>query len=354
MNENESFKYILFFILILILFFLVFTLISNNKFDESIPPPSNYKPFYSSVKEGTIKKPKPKKMVNMLNLYESRNYGYPNLKGAYVLCYINSSLQLLRTLFSSIKFKLQPEINNFIQFIKPQGRITEIEKILKLLVPNEKDRNNLFYNQIKENNNVLRLKQSDSYDFLEKMLNFCIQKDKSLLNFISFSIKDINNNEKIVLDNSILTIGNLKKLYKEEITENKISFNRIINDAMFQPYFSTDLFLDNFSDYLIIHLDMMDENYSKVLIKIIIEDKVQFKTIFNKIYRFNLLSVICHIGNSFSRGHYVNYSKRPINKEGTEYGWFLYDDIKVNKIDDLNKNIISNGYQPYIFLLKKV
>jgi len=363
MKENKSIKYLLYLILFFIIILLIFYFIEEKESvlkDEvknisSIPTSSSIPTPTTKIFEEVKTEKHKKKKVNMLNLYESRKYGYPNLREAYVFCYINSALQLIRSLFSGINYKIPKEIVDFIQYNKAQGRVLEIEKILKLIVPIEEDRKNLFYytNKI---NNELQFTQSDSYEFLEKMLNYCISKNKELLSFISFTSKSIEDNTNVFKDNIILTIGNLKILYKESLFENKINFNTILNDAILQPYFSTDLFLDDFSDYLIVHLDLMDEKYKKMLININIDDKVQFKTIFdnNKVYRYNVLSVVCHIGKNFNSGHYVNYSRRPLNKERTDYGWFLYDDIKVSEISDLNESIKTNQYQPYIILLKMV
>jgi uncharacterized UBP type Zn finger protein len=343
MKLNKYTKVILFLILtftILYLFFLIYN--SSNE--------PNKKNLESESKVKMINK---NKKVNMLNLAESRYIGYPNSKKAYVFCYINSALQLLRTLFSNINYPLNDTVAKFIQlYSNDKNRYLEIGKILKLIVPSENERISLFYNKMSNNNIIFR--QSDSYEFLEKILNYTIDKNKDLLNFISITSSD---RESTDTKNQyiIFTIGNLLNTFGENIKKNNISLNEIINDAVSKPYFSSSDYLSKFSDYLIVHLDMMDDNYKKVLIDIKLNDIVSFETVFGKKYEYKPVSIICHKGEKLESGHYVNYSLRPINKENTKFEWYLYDDNRVVKLkEDISINSSKNGYQPYIILLKRI
>ena len=65
-------------------------------------------------------------------------------------------------------------------------------------------------------------------------------------------------------------------------------------------------------------------------------------------YLYNLIGVVTHLGESGASGHFIAYSKSPIDDQ-----WYRYNDDIVTKVHNFKKEIIDYA-MPYILFFKKI
>jgi hypothetical protein len=349
-----------------------------------------------------------KKKQNMLDLYKSSGIGYPNFgTNAYVLCYMNSALQLIRTLIGSmteeqdIKYGIRTSNNllnkklntiiNIINYSNPRSK-NLVDKILKYIVPNHAQRIQSFYNinELEKLNDddilinvgkletLINIQQSDSFQFLEYFLSKIQQLNPLFEKAIQFekisSIKDsdestiVYSNTKYISNMLIIEANYLSNLVKNNL---KLNLSELIQDNIYSLVDINNYKINNeltnaiqkkydtnFSDYILVVLHIFQPDYKtgrhiKLDIGIdITSDKIQFTTLDNKEYNYGLISMICHSGSTPDSGHYVNFSKRSrkigadINNDQFESMWYYYNDINVQQIGNNIKNLnnkITNG-----------
>ena len=68
----------------------------------------------------------------------------------------------------------------------------------------------------------------------------------------------------------------------------------------------------------------------------------------NEIFRYKLIGVITHLGESGEGGHFIAHCSSPVDGE-----WYTYNDSIVKKIDDFQKQIIDLG-MPYLLFYKLI
>lgn len=309
--------------------------------------------------------------------------GYPNLRKAYVVCYLNSALQMIKTFFiyylemtEKDNIMIPQEIIYFLNYINETKRDKAVHSMLKLLIPDKNTRLNSFYIN-------KRLHQSDSSEFLLYFLQYLFSFDKEYkLNFQYNLISTLQStiNPDIISTRteaeSSFVINNINQYKNQNIT----NLSTILQDLIGQPnqdilnYTFTDndnniilndpttvktTYYSNFSNFLLIILNIfeVDMNINPPAIKKInfyteIPDLVTFTTPNSIVYNYSPISIICHSGGALpTSGHYVNYSKNSLNDK-----WYLYNDINVYEVTDKlpNKSIIKNNYNPFVVLLKRV
>ena len=393
-------KIILIILIIIVLFILGFLLknsinksIYNTNNISTIDNPLSDKSIYNTNNISTINNLlldknniyniSPNKINWKKDMLDPKNkIGYPNLKKAYVVCYLNSALQLIRTFFIYLfltqkTFTIQSipkEIINFLNYIHEKNRDIAVHSILKLIVPNKNTRSNLFY----INNN---LHQSDSSEFLIYFLEYLFQYNNNLKNVFSFDListlqsnlnKEISS-EKIVQENFFIindintfknkNITNLSTILQAIInvpTEEIVSYKFLHNNnnlIIEDPDTIKSVHYSNFSSFLLIILniftfDLEENSTKKIDFYTYIPKKITFKTIDSVEYNYTPISIICHQGGqSANSGHYVNYSKNIENSK-----WYLYNDIKVYEIleNSLNESIKKNKCNPFVVLLRQI
>ena len=161
------------------------------------------------------------------DMFDPQNIiGYPNLRKAYVVCYLNSALQLIKTFFINL-FQIDPsltvndiptEINYFLNYINEQKRHKAVQSMLKLIVPNENTRLDLFYIN-------KRLHQSDSSEFLTFFLQYLFQSNLQYKNVFTFdlvsSLQSTIDPELIsykTVEETTLIINNINEFKNQNIT----------------------------------------------------------------------------------------------------------------------------------------
>jgi len=351
-------------------------------------------------------KTKKRKSNNMLDLYKTSNIGYPNFgKNAYVLCYMNSALQFIRTLLGSttdeqdkeydIK-KLDKTIKNILNYTKPRTKEL-VNHILKYLVLNHKTRIESFYNidnLIKEKDidynspeKTLEIRQSDSYEFLSYLLQKIEINSPKFINSIKFEettyivdtdnssliYNSTNSNSSILLIEPQYLIDNTKNksLKLSSLIQNNITYFSTINNYRINGELKDVMqlkYYHNFSEYIIVILNIFQPNYTtgrhtKLNINLDIDSTdVSFLSGTNEIdlqeNNYYLISMICHQGDTPNSGHYVNFSKRLEEEGGSIYNgkwWYYNDDIveQIGTVSKLNKKIKKEKYIPYALLFKK-
>ena len=65
-------------------------------------------------------------------------------------------------------------------------------------------------------------------------------------------------------------------------------------------------------------------------------------------YKYKLIGVITHIGESSMSGHFISYCRDPITEK-----WYKYNDSIVNEVNDFTKEVI-NFAMPYLLFYKKI
>ena len=65
-------------------------------------------------------------------------------------------------------------------------------------------------------------------------------------------------------------------------------------------------------------------------------------------FKYKLIGVVTHLGESGASGHFIAYCRSPIN-----YQWYRYNDDLVTKVINFNEEII-NYAMPYILFFQKV
>jgi len=357
---------------------IIFIFNNLDKIEDKIKDKNEYKSNKTKNKIDTY---------DMFNLFQTRNIGYPNSYQAYVMCYVNSALQLLRTSFSSFYDLLSPEIltlfNSYINTRRPANYLNDI---LKLILPNNAVRKDAFYTE----NNTLR--QSDSFEFLYYLLDYIFYQDqlRQIKYYFKFDIleqlagdngRKIGLIEEIILkmqpsvlntDKLQINIQDLFNVYINGIEEKIGDFRD--DDNKYGTNIMKKLTYVNFSEYLLINIVLFRYNKEKKN-----TEKLQYYTIIDKLsfqsynmeylssqtydkyyYEYIPISIICHSGNSVFSGHYINYSKRPktVNGDLVNADWWLYNDDQVSLIGDsldlLNNAIFINKSQPYIILYKQI
>jgi uncharacterized UBP type Zn finger protein len=308
--------------------------------------------------------------------------GYPNLRKAYVVCYLNSALQLIRTFFINL-FQIDPtltvndipiEINYFLNYINEKKRHEAVKSMLKLIVPDKTTRLDLFY----INN---RLHQSDSSEFLIFFLQYLFQRNLQYKNVFTFdlvsSLQSTINPELTsykTIEETTLIINNINEFKNQNITNLSTILESIIgtpsqdileyrfkddneNVILEDPNTIKTVYYTNFSPFLLVVLNIFTYNeklkrVEKVNFYADIPELITFTTNDSIVYNYTPISIICHQGEqSANSGHYVNYSKNSLNDK-----WYLYNDINVYEILDnsLNKSIDKNKYNPFVVLLKQI
>jgi uncharacterized UBP type Zn finger protein len=308
--------------------------------------------------------------------------GYPNLRKAYVVCYLNSALQLIRTFFMNL-FQIYPnltttnipiEINYFLNYINEEKRHKAVESMLKLIVPDKDTRLDLFYIN-------KQLHQSDSSEFLIFFLQYLFETNIEFKNSFTFdlvsSLQSTIDPELIsykTIEETTLIINNINQFKNQNITNLSTILQTIIGTPSqdILPYrfkddqenilledpntIKTDYY-SNFSQFLLVQLNIFEYNEKikrgeKINFYAYIPELITFTTNDSIIYNYTPISIICHQGGrSAKSGHYVNYSKNSLNNK-----WYLYNDINVYEILDnsLNKSIRKNNYNPFVVLLKRI
>lgn len=153
----------------------------------------------------------------------------------------------------------------------------------------------------------------------------------------------------------ILNVNN-----KNQVIEHNISsyFNK--NDIDGSKEIKTKFYIDNLSDFIIIQVKSFyyDKNRKQILkdknplkFDFTLEIKKEwvnpFKEIEFKNLKYELCSIIVHLGKEVSEGHYICYSK---TIENNIESWLMINDdkiIKVNKSDILK-------LRPYLLFYKKL
>ena len=64
-------------------------------------------------------------------------------------------------------------------------------------------------------------------------------------------------------------------------------------------------------------------------------------------YKYKLIGVVTHLGESGASGHFIAYCKSPIDNK-----WYNYNDDLVTKVDNFKKQIIDYA-MPYILFFQK-
>ena len=308
--------------------------------------------------------------------------GYPNLRKAYVVCYLNSALQLIRTFFINL-FQFNPtltvndipiEINYFLNYINEEKRHKAVQSMLKLIVPDENTRLDLFY----INN---QLHQSDSSEFLTFFLQYLFQTNLQYKNVFTFdlvsSLQSTIDPEIIsykTIEETTLIVNNINEFKKQNIANLSTILQTIIgtpSQDILQYRFKDDQeniiiedpntiktdYYSNFSPFLLVQLNIFSYNIktnriNKLNFYTDIPELITFTTNDSINYNYTPISIICHQGGSSANsGHYVNYSKNSLNNK-----WYLYNDINVFEIFDnsLNKSIRKHNYNPFVILLKRI
>ena len=65
-------------------------------------------------------------------------------------------------------------------------------------------------------------------------------------------------------------------------------------------------------------------------------------------YKYKLIGVITHIGESSMSGHFISYCIDPITEK-----WYKYNDAIVNEVNDFTKEVI-NFAMPYLLFYEKI
>ncbi len=347
---------------------------TTNNFSSSSPILNMTNKFSSSnpfLDINNIKDIKNDIIIWKKNALDPKNkIGYPNLRKDYVVCYLNSALQLIKTFFinlfqmnSNLTINDIPEtILYFLNFIHEKKRHEAVNAILKLIVPNDNTRMNSFYIN-------KRLRQSDSSEFLLYFLEdylFEINKDfknvfrfdfvSSLQNINTLEIFSTNTKEDMILN---ILINEFKD---QKINDLSIILQSIISASTQKVEFQNAFtfvnkieYYSNFSSFLLISLKLFyfeNNTPKKIDFYTYIPELITFTTNDSIVYNYTPISIICHQGGqSANSGHYINYSKDIQNNK-----WYLYNDINVYEILDnsLNKSIEKNKYNPYVILLKRI
>jgi hypothetical protein len=306
--------------------------------------------------------------VNMFDIYSSRNIGYQNFgENAYVTCYMNSSLQLLRTLFYGLSYKLSSEVKNIFNFINKRNA-TKVYEILLYIISNDQVRQQFFRNGLPA--------QSDASEFLLLFIDKIFSENSSLIELLKCTKMQyyVDNNLQPLIDTkkTLNTTHINIQIYDENITYNLTNLiqNGITYYSNVEVYDNNVgknvnkielTYYTNFSNYVLFIFDIftyvtiVDKDNKpigiiskKLNLNLTLEDEITINT-----YKFTPISIVCHIGNTITSGHYINYSKRPNTQNGLFDEWWLYNDANVNNIGDIEKLNMSMKERtaiPYIVL----
>lgn len=277
-------------------------------------------------------------------------------------CYMNSALQLLlncKVLTQILlNYNLKSEIlNNLKLFIKDYNKegVSTPSTIKDIIQKYDK----MF----------LGNKQQDAGEFLIKFLDIIEEEFKKEDNS---NISGINLNDLIstIFDSNTTSIifcdkYNEKSKNKDKVrilslaipNENNLNLSKCIdyyskiekltddakwfyekNNEYVDAY--KRLYIRNLSKYLIIHLKRFTffSNSMKDNREVCVDEQLTFR---DKTYE--LRSIIYHMGGT-NGGHYINLSK-------CKNIWYICDDSRVNKVDDIKK-YLNKGYI-YLFVKKK-
>ena len=79
--------------------------------------------------------------------------------------------------------------------------------------------------------------------------------------------------------------------------------------------------------------------------KLDLSNYIEYK---NTGYKYNLIGVITHIGESSMSGHFIAYCRDPITGL-----WYKYNDSIVSEVNDFQKDVI-NFAMPYLLFYQKI
>lgn len=343
-------KYTLLLIFIWILFVLLIYLSTQDT-------PTIYLPQITSrgkhtYPKGYIAQPSKNEIEPMFDLVNTKDIGYPNCMGCF--CYLNSSLQLFRTIVYPFISQIDPVIVDYVCIINKCDRILNtiflyyitqynpnlIQKLKYAYWRWKKDKSegvitqilNYVKNHRQFSKQVLyyfnedRFISSDASEFLMHLMNACDRYSNILQHFM------ITGND-----------GIQELIYPVPIPSRNTSLHELINGSLSD--------IQETSDYVLLSLQIFNNQGRVNDIKCIIDDYI---IILEQTYV--PISIVCHIGGSINGGHYVNYSRRPdvYNQSITEGNWYLYNDSYVKNIKNINKDLQDEGYIPFIIALKRV
>lgn len=289
----------------------------------------------------------------MFDLVNTKDIGYPNCMGCF--CYLNSSLQLFRTIMYQFVSELDPIIVDYVTIINKCDSTlntlflyyitqynTEVLKKIKyaytMWKKHKKDGPvNSIINYVKNHPqfsadiqyyfNGDRFSQSDASEFLMHLLYACDRYKPILSNFMISQVSE----------------GIDHLIYPVPILSRDTTLQSLIDSV-----FTWDL---QPSSTVLLSLQIFNNRGRVDPLKCVLEEQINIHDII-----YTPISVVCHIGGSIHGGHYVNYSRRleshiqPI----TEGNWYLYNDAVVKEVEDINQDVVNAGYIPFIVALKRV
>jgi len=351
------------------------------------------------------------KDVNMLDLYSSRNVGYPNCMGCF--CYLNSALQLLRTVVYPFKKQLNPVVAHFLQIVNKCDPILNRLFLYYVAQENVGIKNKLEqlyiahstgekHPQVTEELAALKddpnfstgegqyfgtsnFILSDAHEFLSHVLNACVLSDKDnfldffkirTINYLEYTDPTTNKNVKrssgitdeLIYSTSIdeyrnMSIISLRKLVQDIFNPKEEQISLKINEI---PTEVTKLTYLNPSEYILLSFKLFTNDAKVIPLKIALYDYLFISTVvpdgmlINR-YKYKPISIVCYVGKESTGGHYINYSKRLTERKQqiTNGTWYKYDDSDAVQLggniqtveDDIKK--IPNAV-PYIIALKRV
>ena len=89
-------------------------------------------------------------------------------------------------------------------------------------------------------------------------------------------------------------------------------------------------------------------------IKIIFDEILDLSNIvMNAKEKYELLSVVKHLGDSSASGHFIAYCRSPFSNNQNQNRWFCYNDETVVPVNDFKNSIVDTGDTYILFYQKK-
>ena len=239
---------------------------------------------------------------------------------------------------------------------------------------NNNNCNNNDFNNNNFNNNDFNNNNYNNYNFNNYNNNFNNFNNNNINNNNNYNNYNNNNNNNINNINNINNNNNVNNNTNNNIENNNIGENNVNNEVNIYDCFDYDKKINTMTGENSMYCNICKGNTTalmytnlvsgpKILILILnrgkgIEFDVKIKfyeeiNLFKYIekkdtgYKYKLIGVITHIGESSMSGHFIAYCKDFINGK-----WYKYNDAIVTEVNDFQNEVINFG-MPYLLFYQK-